>query len=173
MLINDDELTIRSAKESDAACLTHWWNDGRVMAHAGFPHGLGQSVETTLQQIDRNSHELSQLCIIEVNGVPAGEMNFRIQGSEAEIGIKICEEAYQNQGYGTRFLQLLIDYLFHDELFNQKVRIEKIVLDTNLNNVRAQHVYEKLGFVKTAVHHDSWQNQEGEWQSSIEYEKPR
>ena len=34
-------LTIRTAVPSDAAQLTAWWNDGSVMAHAGFPNGLG------------------------------------------------------------------------------------------------------------------------------------
>ena len=45
-----------------------------------------------------------------------------------------------------------------------------IFLDTNLNNTRAQHVYEKLGFKKVAIHNDSWRNQLGELQSSVDYE---
>ena len=32
--------------------------------------------------------------------------------------------------------------------------------------IRAQHVYEKLGFRKTAVHYNSWKNQLGEMESS-------
>ena len=35
---------------------------------------------------------------------------------------------------------------------------------------RAQHVYEKLGFRKTAVHYNSWKNQLGEMESSVDYE---
>ena len=46
----------------------------------------------------------------------------------------------------------------------------KIILDTNLNNTRAQHVYEKLGFKKVRVKNNSWKNQLGEWQSSVDYE---
>lgn len=47
---------------------------------------------------------------------------------------------------------------------------KKIILDTNLNNLRAQHVYEKLGFQKIRVNVDAWKNQLGELQSSIDYE---
>ena len=34
-------LTIRNATVDDAAILADWWNDGTIMAHAGFPDGLG------------------------------------------------------------------------------------------------------------------------------------
>lgn len=47
---------------------------------------------------------------------------------------------------------------------------EKIVLDTNLKNERAQHVYEKLGFKKVRVNFESWKNQLGELESSVDYE---
>jgi ribosomal protein S18 acetylase RimI-like enzyme len=51
--------------------------------------------------------------------------------------------------------------------------IKKIVLDTNLKNTRAQHVYEKLGFRKMRVNVDSWQDQLGQWQSTVDYELVR
>ena len=46
----------------------------------------------------------------------------------------------------------------------------KIVLDTNVKNTRAQHVYEKLGFRKVRTRIDDWRDQLGELQSSIDYE---
>jgi RimJ/RimL family protein N-acetyltransferase len=59
---------------------------------------------------------------------------------------------------------MLINYLFTE------MKVEKIILDTNLNNTRAQHVYEKIGFRKTAVRINSWKDQLGALQSSVEYE---
>jgi RimJ/RimL family protein N-acetyltransferase len=47
---------------------------------------------------------------------------------------------------------------------------KKIIIDTNLNNIRAQHVYEKLGFKKVRTNIDSWKNQLGDLQSSVDYE---
>jgi len=82
----------------------------------------------------------------------------------SEIGIKICDFFYQEKGYGTKAIKMLIIYLF-DEL-----KVKKIILDTNLNNTRAQHVYEKIGFKKVAVQNNSWKNQIGVLQSSVDYE---
>ena len=47
---------------------------------------------------------------------------------------------------------------------------QKIVLDTNLNNARAQHVYETLGFRRVRVNADAWTDQLGVPQSSVDYE---
>lgn len=49
----------------------------------------------------------------------------------------------------------------------------KIILDTNVKNTHAQHVYEKLGFKQVKVRHSSSKNQLGQWQSSIDYELER
>ncbi|WP_032122995.1 GNAT family N-acetyltransferase [Clostridium amazonitimonense] len=170
MFIKKDNLVIRSATLDDAEILTNWWNDGIIMSHAGFPNGLGQSLEETINQIKKNDIKLSQICIIEVESVRIGEMSFSIGQDFAQIGIKICNASYQNHGYGKCLLRMLIDYLFTDEKINSVVKIEKIILDTNINNKRAQNVYEKLGFRKVSTNVDGWKNQLGEWQTSIDYE---
>lgn len=48
-MIQYENLTIRQAKASDAKQLTAWWNDGAVMAHAGFPKGLGTTEEKVIE----------------------------------------------------------------------------------------------------------------------------
>ena len=97
-------LTIRDAVAADAEQLVTWWNNGAVMAHAGFPNGLGRII-----------------------------------------------------------LSMLISWLFEQGF-------EKIVLDTNLTNKRAQHVYESLGFSKLRINYDSWTDQLGNKQSAVDYE---
>ena len=37
MKLQFENLTIRQAEAADAKQLTAWWNDGAVMARAGFP----------------------------------------------------------------------------------------------------------------------------------------
>ena len=68
---------------------------------------------------------------------------------------------------GKKLLSMLIAALFNKQGY------EKIILDTNVNNKRAQHVYEQLGFIKLRVNENSWKNQLGELQSSIDYELSR
>ncbi len=165
MYLRNKNLTIRNANSYDAAILCRWWNDGKVMAHAGFPNGLGTSEEIILQQLSGDTDETRRRLIIEVDGIPTGEMSYRNKGNGiAEIGIKICDFSKQEKGHGKKLLSMLINALFKD------MGYKKIILDTNLNNHRAQHVYEQLGFQKLRVNIDTWKDQLGELQSSVDYE---
>ena len=93
-----------------------------------------------------------------------GECNYRnVADGVTEIGIKICETDCQNRGVGRKVLSMLIGWLFRNGY-------SKIVLDTNLTNTRAQHVYESLGFRKVRTNIDSWKDQLGQLQSSVDYE---
>ena len=164
MNIENRNLNIRDAVPSDAAILCAWWNDGKVMAHAGFPKGLSTSISEVTKQILKSSDQF-RLLIIEADGKPIGEMNYRLNDSEtAEIGIKICDFGFQGKGYGTILIQMLVKYLF------EQINIGRIILDTNIQNVRAQHVYEKCGFKKIRVNRDAWLDQLGVWQTSVDYE---
>lgn len=187
MYIHNSNFTIRDATADDAAQLAEWWNDGEVMAHAGFPLGLGTTAGKIAESLIRDRDDTRRRLIIEVDSVRVGEMSYRRvddtclsenSGSDipfdkakslsdvcptAEIGIKICDPAYQNRGLGKKLLCMLISELF-------RVGYQKIVLDTNLNNTRAQHVYEQLGFRRLRVNVDSWRDQLNRLQSSVDYE---
>ena len=164
MNLEKNGLRLRNAEERDAAQLARWWNDGAVMAHAGFPLGRGTTAEESAEKLKTDRDDARRRLILEWQGKPIGEMSYTVlEGPIAEIGIKICEAAYQEQGLGRRALSMLIHELF--------VRgCVKIILDTNLNNLRAQHVYEKLGFKKTGIRRDSWTDQLGRKQSAVDYE---
>ena len=157
-IIRYKNLTIRQAEAFDAKQLAAWWNDGAVMAHAGFPHGLGTTEEEVVKGLGNGC------MVIEENDRQIGECNYRnVADGVAEIGIKICETDCQNRGVGRKVLSMLIDWLFRNGY-------SKIVLDTNLTNKRAQHVYESLGFRKVRTNIDSWKDQLGRLQSSVDYE---
>ena len=158
MYIQYDTLLIRDAVTADAQQLTAWWNDGAVMAHAGFPLGLGTTVEKVIEGLGNGR------LILKESERLIGEACYRKVGEGiAEIGIKICETDCQNRGLGRIILSMLISWLFEQG-------VEKIVLDTNLTNLRAQHVYESLGFQKLRVNIDSWTDQLGNKQSAVDYE---
>ena len=44
---------------------------------------------------------------------------------------------------------MLIEYLFY------KLDYENIILDTKLNNKRAQHVYKNIGFIETGMYENA------------------
>ena len=158
MELKYDDICLRDAVAADAAQLTAWWNDGSVMAHAGFPNGLGITEEKVIAGLGNGR------LVMEENGRLIGEACYRkVVEGVAEIGIKICEIDCQNRGLGRIILSMLIDYLFEKGF-------KKIVLDTNLTNTRAQHVYESLGFQKLRINYDSWTDQLGNKQSAVDYE---
>lgn len=156
--IRYENLTIRQAEAADAKQLAAWWNDGAVMAHAGFPNGVGTTEEEVARGLGKGS------LVIQENDRLIGECNYCDAGAGvAEIGIKICEIDCQNHGIGRKVLSLLIGWLFQNGY-------SKIILDTNLKNTRAQHVYESLGFRKVRTNVDAWKDQLGRLQTSIDYE---
>lgn len=168
MEIEYNNIRIRNATSKDAIKLCSWWNDGEVMAHAGFPNGLNTSVDEIINSLEQDNDLVRRRFIIEYDNNAIGEMSYRDKGDKVvQIGIKICEKNYQNRGLGRQILSLFIEALFND------LGYDKIILDTDLENKRAQHIYELLGFQKQRVNKDVWKNQIGEWRSSLDYELTR
>lgn len=176
MRLEQGKLCIKNAEKEDCRQLVSWWNDGAVMAHAGFPNGLGTNEEKVQKQIAADSDDTRRRLIIWYDGNRIGEMSYAnlgdsleetgedtIENRTADIGIKICNPTFQEKGLGKIVLSMLIR-----ELFSRGYT--KIVLDTNLKNKRAQHVYERLGFQKVNIRMDAWIDQVGEKQSVVDYE---
>lgn len=176
MRLEQGKLCIKNAEQEDCRQLVSWWNDGAVMAHAGFPNGLGTNEEKVQKQIAADSDDTRRHLVIWYDGNRIGEMSYAnlgdnleeigedaIENHTADIGIKICNPTFQEKGLGKIVLSMLIR-----ELFSRGYT--KIVLDTNLKNKRAQHVYERLGFQKVNIRMDAWIDQVGEKQSVVDYE---
>ena len=164
MNLKYNEILVRNASLLDVSNLLKWWNDGSIMEHAGFPLGLNTTDNRVMQNIKDHDMINNALLIIEYNKFPIGEMNYKkLDHKSVEIGIKICEEEYQNKGLGKIILSLLISELFSKGF-------EKIVLSTTAENKRAHHFYEKLGFINTEIKENSWTDQLGKIRSSVMYE---
>lgn len=172
MRLEHGKIIVRDAVKSDAGLLVEWWNDGDVMAHAGFPRGLG----TTAAKVEKELDHPGRL-IIEYDGEPIGEMCYefykkgakvlcsgQIVESElaSEIGIKICVPGKRERGIGRICLSMLIRELF-------RLGVDEILLDTMTDNSRARHVYELIGFECMQVNIDSWVSPDGVAYSSADY----
>ena len=68
--IRYENLTIRQAEAADAKQLAAWWNDGAVMAHAGFPNGVGTTEEEVARGLGKGS------LVIQENDRLIGECNY-------------------------------------------------------------------------------------------------
>ena len=163
MRLEYKNIIIRNAELSDARQLCDWWNDGEIMEHAGFPNGLGCTLEKVCADLSNDKDDTCRRHIIELDGKPSGEMIYRnIGNNTAEIGIKICDFSQLEKGYGTIILSMFIDALFYDFNYN------RVIIDTDLRNIRAQHVYQdKLGFRCVEVEKDARCDQLGIWQTTV------
>jgi RimJ/RimL family protein N-acetyltransferase len=162
------KVIVRSAKINDIETLSNWWASGEVMAHAGFPNGMktdNDQIKSDIISSESSKHpKFERLMISLEKGKDIGEMSYRlVKPYIYEIGIKICEFDSHNFGYGSKAIKALLDYLFKNS------KAKKIVLNTNMENEGAQRFYERLGFNKIAVIENSWRNQLGLLQSSVEY----
>ena len=72
-------LKIRNATPERCA-LYRRWNDGKVMAHAGFPNGLNTTTEKTISELSADSFETYRRLIMDAEDIPIGEMSFRKKG---------------------------------------------------------------------------------------------
>lgn len=97
------------------------------------PNGLSTSIEKIQKEIE-NSNDRKRTLIIEYNTVAIGEMSYKqLDETRVEIGIKICDPKHQNKGLGKIILSIFIKELF-------RMNYKKVVLDTNLSNLRYQYV---------------------------------
>jgi len=166
MYLKKNDLVLKSAQIEDAKILTGWWNDGKVMAHAGFPKGLGLEQEATIRNIKKMNQDVQkeQLLMILYQDVSIGEMHYKIDQNGANIGIKICDFSYHQKGIGTLAIQCLNEYLF------DHLGVKRVYLDTNIHNIAAQKTYEKIGFNKIGMRKDVFIDQLGQPQSCYDYE---
>ena len=163
LYLTKDNLSIKQASNDDIDVLLKWWNNGEVMAHAGFPNGLNKTKEDIEKEIKLNNRDKRRL-IMYYEDIKIGEMSYiKVSDGVYDFGIKICEKEYQNKHLGPKYLTLLFDYLF------DVLKAEKIILDTDLENLRAQKVYERLGFTNKKIHYNSWTNAVNELRSSVSY----
>ena len=137
MKLRYEDLLIKDVTMKDADLLLSWWNDGSVMAHAGFPEGLHTTKEKILEDMEKYD-ENRQVMILLDGEEPIGECNVRFLEDHAEIGIKICVFEKQEKGLGKKYLSMLLEKVFE--------RTDLVTLDTDAENKRARHVYEELGF---------------------------
>lgn len=164
MLLKHNNLTIRNATPADALQLEKWWNDGKVMAHAGFPLGSGEKAEEIAESIARDTDESRRL-ILELDGKPIGEMSYGPVGPETVgLGIKICDFSLHDHGLGKQYLSMLIRWLF------ETAGYQKVTVDPDKGNRRSRHVYERLGFRQVRVRENAWIDQVGVSRSYVDYE---
>lgn len=156
---------LRPLEADDAETIHAWFEDTRVATLMG---ELPRSLSRRRLQYESNVAEqgstyfLFVICRLE-DDRPVGRTDlFDIdrQHGSAALGITIGDPALWGHGYGTDAVNALVDFAFG------QLRLERVWLDTDAHNARAQAVYTKAGFVREGVLRRAFY-QDGRWSDDI------
>jgi aminoglycoside 6'-N-acetyltransferase len=176
MLIIKDDIQIRLMQDNihDYKLMEKWRTDEEVLKFYGgrdYPYFIEKVIATYQPRI--RGEESANPCIFTYQNIPIGYLQYYCLDDEPEadrqmyhlentdhvygIDLFIGETKYWNRGIGTKVLSAIVDYLFTE------LQAAKIVIDPDVNNLRAIRCYEKAGFVKVKVL-PSHQLHEGKYQ---------
>ena len=90
MKLEYEGVLLRNAEAGDAGQLAAWWNDGKVMAHAGFPLGLG----TTPESLWRDA---SAVTLASEESVEAADIFMTAMKNNFDVGRNIIDRILTEQ----------------------------------------------------------------------------
>lgn len=152
MIIGNESISLRLLTKQDKNLLLKWLTDERVL---NFWEGKSTIFDTKRIEEDFYVEEEGLIrAIIEYQGKPIGYLQMYELDSESMkeyeyqtqnkvvYGVDqfIGEPEYWGKGIGTDFMKLALFYLF------DKGQADSVILDPHVDNKRAIHCYEKVGF---------------------------
>ncbi len=146
-VIRGEKVFLRPAERDDVPIFVRWFADAEttrfLATRAPFSRAMEERwFESMLEQQGKSAYHFV-ICLL-ADGRPIGTAGFHHVNHEdgnASFGISIGEKGEWSRGYGTDALQAICDFGFG------QLRLERIELDVNEPNRRAQRSYEKAGFV--------------------------
>lgn len=135
-------MIVRRLTKDDLQLRVNWMNNHRIYSSMHFETPI--LIDNTIRWFENNvdNNKRADLAF-EENGVVVafgGLTNINSEVKKAELYIFVNPEN-QKGGIGTRATKTLCSYGFN------QLGLNKIYLETNEDNVAAQRVYEKCGFV--------------------------
>ena len=146
-MMRDVRITIRKFEKSDIPKKVEWINnpENNRFLHYDLP----LSVEGTERWFDSHEGETTRYdAVIEADGVPVGTiglLSIDRKNSKAEYYIAMGETGYKGKGVAKEASRLILEYGF------EKLGLNRIYLFTEAENIAAQKLFEKVGFVREGV----------------------
>lgn len=137
-------VTIRKFERTDIPKKVEWINNP---ANNQFLHyDIPLEISKTEKWFDSNTGRTDRFdAVIEVDGIPCGTiglLSIDRKNSKAEYYIAIGEMQLKGKGVSIQASKLILDYAFF------KLGLNRVYLFTETENVAAQKLFEKVGFVK-------------------------
>lgn len=150
-MIIGDQIRLRAMEEEDLPKFVRWLNDAEVREGLSirYPLSLAEEREWFANMLKRPPQERPMA--IEIQTDPqedtweivgnCGFFDTSWENRSAEIGIQIGEKKYWDKGFGTKAINLLLEFGFESLNFH---RLYLKVFETNQRAIRS---YQKAGFI--------------------------
>lgn len=141
------QVTIRQFEKTDIPKKVEWINnpENNQFLHYDIPI----SIEGTQKWFDSHIDDQSRYdAIIEADGVPVGTiglLSIDRKNGKAEYYIAMGETDYKGKGIAKEASRLIVAYGF------EKLGLNRIYLFTEISNIMAQKMFERVGFIKEGI----------------------
>ncbi len=96
---------------------------------------------------------------------PIGELSFKrinYEKSQCELGIVLANDKYKGLGYGTKAVEIAIDYVFNT------LKLNYIYADTMGSNLKMQRIFDRSGF-EFMNKEENFYNMHDRWEDRLNY----
>ena len=141
------KITIRKFTAEDISNKVRWINDERnnTFLHYDIPLEIGKTEKWFENNKDRTDRYDA---VIEVDKTPVGLiglLSIDRKNRKAEYYISMGEQFYKGKGVAYSASKLLLEYAFG------KLNLQRVYLYTETENIPAQRLFEKAGFVREGI----------------------
>lgn len=142
--INDMRVTIRRFVREDIPKKVEWINNPENNRYLHYDIPL--NIEKTQKWYENNIGRTDRYdAVIVADDVPCGTiglLNIDRKNAKAELYIAMGDTSLKGKGVSTEASKLILNYGFSE------MNLERIYLYTETENIAAQRLFEKIGFIK-------------------------
>lgn len=143
----DVKITIRKFERTDISKKVDWINNPENNQYLHYDIPI--SVAGTEKWFDSHINDTNRFdAVMEADGVPVGTiglLNIDRNNSKAEYYVAIGDTAYKGKGVAKEASHLILQYGF------EELGLNRIYLFTEIDNIAAQKLFEKVGFRREGV----------------------
>lgn len=163
--IRGERVYLRPLEPGDAELVHRWYEDVRVQALMGDPPISLANRQRRYEEIVKSAEPdvfRFMICLLDDDRAIGRTDLFDLdrQNGSCAFGITIGEPQLWGQGLGTDAVNALVDFAFG------QLRMERVWLDTDANNLRAQAAYAKAGFTREGRFRRAFY-QDGGWSDDL------
>lgn len=146
MYLSEKHISIREFLCEDIEKKVEWINNSENNQYLHYD--LPLTYEKTRKWFE-NKDKINRIdCVIEYDKIPVGLiglLSIENENRKAEFYISMGEPAYKRKGIATRSTCMLVKYAF------EQLKLNKIYLNVDRDNIGACKMYEKVGFKREGV----------------------